>query len=223
MIYLLSDLHGGECIGAFTKYLNEADDADLLIILGDIGLKFRDTEENRAFDELILSSKKKIAFIDGNHENFDFLESFPMGERYGAPVRILSENVVWLQRGYVYEIEGKSFFTFGGCKSGEMWKTRGLVWPQEVPTREELARAYENLRAHGNKVDYILTHKFEQGSKVAETVELRELCDYIIKNVDYRMWYAGHWHAYKKGGEKLLFVYDVTVPLDAPIQNELSL
>ena len=81
MIYFLSDLHGGERIGELTKYLDEAGDSDLLIVLGDIGLKFRDTEENRAFDDLILSSKKKIAFIDGNHENFDFLETFSMGER----------------------------------------------------------------------------------------------------------------------------------------------
>jgi predicted phosphodiesterase len=126
MIWFLSDQHGGERIGELTKYLEEANDDDLLIILGDLGLKFRDTEENRAFDELVLSSKKKIAFIDGNHENFDYLESFPMGERYGAPVRNLTENVGWLQRGYIYKISGKSFFVFGGCRSGAKWKNMGL-------------------------------------------------------------------------------------------------
>ena len=214
MIYFLSDQHGGERIGELTKYLNEASDSDLLIILGDIGLKFRDTEENRAFDELFLSSKKNIAFIDGNHENFDFLESFPMGERYGAPVRVLSENIVWLQRGYVYEIEGKSFFVFGGCNSGAKWKPRGLWWPQEAPTEEQLARAYANLAVRDNKVDYILTHKCEQGIGKTHTPALHELCDYIRENVDYKMWYAGHWHTYKSGGDKLIFVYDQLVPLE---------
>ena len=220
MIYFLSDQHGGERTGELTKYLDEAGDSDLLIVLGDIGLKFRDTEENRAFDDLILSSKKKIAFIDGNHENFDFLETFPMGERYGAPVRILSENVVWLQRGYIYEIEGKSFFAFGGCKSGAKWKSLGLCWPQEEPTKDQLVRAYANLKAHGNKVDYILTHKLENGTGSTENAELRRLCDYIKENVDYKMWYAGHWHKYKKGGDKLLFIYDVLIPLEPSIQNE---
>ena len=212
MIYFLSDQHGGERIGELTKYLSEATEDDLLIILGDVGLKFKDTEENRAFDELLLSAKKKIAFIDGNHENFDFLESFPMGERYGAPVRILSENVVWLQRGYIYKIEGKSFFVFGGCRSGSKWKTMGLWWPQEAPTECELTRAYANLKAAGNKVDYVLTHKYEEGLGTG-TAELRELCDYINERVDYKMWYAGHWHEYRRGGEKLLFIYDVLVPL----------
>ena len=212
MIYFLSDQHGGERIGELTKYLSEAGEDDLLIILGDVGLKFRETEENRAFDELLLSAKKKIAFIDGNHENFDFLESFPMGERYGAPVRILSENVVWLQRGYIYKIEGKSFFVFGGCRSGSKWKTMGLWWPQEAPTECELARAYSNLKAAGTKVDYVLTHKYEEGLGTG-TAELRALCDYINECVEYKMWYAGHWHEYRRGGEKLLFIYDVLVPL----------
>ena len=207
MIYFLSDQHGGERIGELTKYLAEAKDEDLLIILGDLGLRFKDTEENRAFDELVLSAKKKIAFIDGNHENFDFLETFPLGERYGAPVRVLTDNVVQLLRGYIYEIEGKSFFAFGGCRSGAKWKGLGLWWPQEAPTEEELARAYANLKARGNKVDYILTHKYEQGLGTG-TAELYELCNYINANVNFKMWYAGHWHEYRREDDKHIFIYD---------------
>ena len=43
MIYFISDLHGGERMGEFVKYLDEARDSDLLIVLGDIGLHFRYT------------------------------------------------------------------------------------------------------------------------------------------------------------------------------------
>ena len=212
MIYFMSDYHGGDMIGDLKKYLEEASDDDLLIVLGDVGLKFKDTEENRAFDELFLSSKKKIAMLDGNHENFDYLETFPIGERYGAPVRILSENIVHLMRGYIYEIEGKSFFVFGGCRSGAKWKGMGLWWPQEAPTEEELNRAYENLRKSGHKVDYILTHKYEEGLGTG-TAELRELCDYINDKVEYSMWYAGHWHETRQSGDRLMFVYDTLVPI----------
>ena len=70
-------------------------------------------------------------------------------------------------------------------------------------------------------VDYILTHKLEDGTGSTETAELRRLCDYIIENVDYKMWYAGHWHQYKKGGDKLLYVYDVLISLEEPFQSEL--
>lgn len=212
MIYFLSDQHGGERLGDLEKYLNTAGEDDLLIILGDMGIRFRDTEENRAFDELMLSAKKKIAFIDGNHENFDYLESFPMGERYGAPVRILNENLVWLLRGYVYKIEDKTFFTFGGCRSGAKWKELGLWWPQDAPTEEELKRAYENLDKCSRRVDYVLTHKYEEG-KGTGTEDLFKLCKFIEENVEYKHWYAGHWHTNKTVDEKHTLIYDVLTPI----------
>ena len=58
MIWLLSDLHGGENIQGFLHYLETAQDDDLLILLGDVGLKFADTEENRRFDALFLPQRK---------------------------------------------------------------------------------------------------------------------------------------------------------------------
>lgn len=207
MIYFLSDQHGGEKTGDLNKYLDTGRDGDLLIILGDIGLKFRDTEENRAFDELVLSSKKKIAFLDGNHENFKYIYSFPQEEWNGGVVHRLTENVVHLERGYVYEIDGKSFFVFGGCNSSAKWKDLGLWQPEEAPNEEELSRAYANLEKYGNKVDYILTHKYEVG-KGTRTEELFQLCAFIDQNVEFKHWYAGHWHANKPADEKHTFIYD---------------
>lgn len=61
-----------------TEYLEKATDDGLLIILGDMGLEFRDTEENKKFTEQFLAIKKNIAIVDGNHENFeDHPDYFP--------------------------------------------------------------------------------------------------------------------------------------------------
>ena len=76
MIYIISDLHGDKNVKGLQEYLNIATDDDLLIVLGDICLQFADTEENREFTEYFLSLKKNIAFIDGNHENFKYLNTF---------------------------------------------------------------------------------------------------------------------------------------------------
>lgn len=213
MIYFLSDQHGGEKIGELQKYLNTARDDDLLIVLGDVGLRFRDTDENRAFDELFLSSNKKIAFLDGNHENFDYIYSFPEEDWCGGRVHRLTENIVHLERGYIYGIDGKSFFVFGGCNSSAKWRELGLWWSQEAPTEEELARAYSNLRACGYKVDYVLTHKYEEG-KGTRTEELLSLCRFIDEKVDFKHYYAGHWHTTRRVDEKHTFVYDTIIPLD---------
>ena len=214
MIYLLSDQHGGENVGDLQKYFDIATDDDILIILGDIGIKFYDTEENRAFDELILSSKKKIAFLDGNHENFDYIYSFPEEAWCGGVVHRITENVVHLERGYIYEIEGKRFFVFGGCNTSEKWKRAGKPWyPEEAPTQEELLRAYANLEKCGRKVDYILTHKYEMGEEIS-SVELSELCKFIDEQVEFKHFYAGHWHLCHCIDEKHTVVYDKLICLD---------
>ena len=210
MIYLLSDQHGGEKIGDLKKYIEIANENDLLIILGDVGLKFRDTEENNAFDEFFLSSNKKIAFLDGNHENFKFLYSFPEEKWKGGVVHRITENIVHLERGFVFEIAGKKFFVFGGCKSSAKWKEQGLWQAEEEPTEEEFFRAYENLKKHDYKVDYILMHKYEVEDEL-KTQGLLDLCRFIEEKVEYKHFYVGHWHFYKCVDEKHTFVYDQLV------------
>ena len=213
MIYFLSDQHGGERVGELKKYYEIATENDLLIILGDVGLNFTDTEENRAFDELFLSATKRIAFLDGNHENFRYIYSYPEENWHGGKVHRLTENIVHLERGYVYEIAGKSFFVFGGCKSSAKWKDLGLWQEEEIPTEQEISRAYENLKKYGNCVDYILTHKYDIGKGTC-TEELFNLCRFIDNNVQFKHWYAGHWHTNKRVDEKHTFVYDEIVAIE---------
>ncbi len=210
MIYLLSDQHGGEKIGDLKKYIDTATDNDLLIILGDVGVKFCDTIENKSFDEMFLSSKKKIAIIDGNHENFKYLYSFNEEKWHGGVVHRITPNIVHLERGYIFEIDGKSFFVFGGCRSSDKWKERSPWQIEEEPTKEEVTRAYENLKRYNNKVDYILMHKYEDGGQTV-TKELLDLCKYIDENVKYKHFYAGHWHERKIIDKKHTIVYDKLV------------
>lgn len=212
MIYFLADQHGGERVGELEKYISTASDGDLLIILGDIGIAFQDTEENRRFDELLLSSKKKIAFLDGNHENFRYIYSFPEEDFCGGRIHRLTDNLIHLERGYIYEIEGKSFFVFGGCNSSGRWKERGLWQAEEAPTEEQLKRAYDNLERCGRRVDYVLMHKYENG-RGTRTEELLELCKFIDDEVEYKQFYAGHWHEGSVIDERHTLVYDVLVPL----------
>lgn len=212
MIYFLADQHGGERIGELEKYLRTARADDLLIVLGDLGLCFCDTEENRAFDELLLSSKKNIAFLDGNHENFRYIYSYPEEEWCGGVVHRITKHLVHLERGYVYRIDGKYFFVFGGCNSSQRWKDMGLWQPEEAPTREELKRAYASLEAYGRRVDYVLLHKYETG-RGTRTPELLELCSFIDGEMDFKHLYAGHWHETRMIDDKHTLVYDELIKL----------
>ncbi len=209
MIYLLSDLHGSADFKGLDEYISRGKENDLLIILGDVGLAFENTDENRRFTERFLSINKNIAIVDGNHENFEFLNSFPEQELYGSKVRRLTEHIVLLQRGNIYNIDGKSFFVFGGCKSSPKWKEQGLWHPGDEPTESQLDAAYHVLKEHEHKVDYILTHKYEQIPGVGTVCEkLQQLCRFIDENVSFKLWYAGHWHKIGMIDEKHLIVYD---------------
>ena len=215
MIYLISDLHACMDFCGLQEYCRIANKEDLLIILGDTGLAFEESEENRIFTEKFLSIDKNIALVDGNHDNFVYLNSFPREKWNGGIVSRLTENMVHLRRGNIYEIDGKSFFVFGGCKSSPKWKESGLWHEGEEPCGEELAYAYDNLRQCGYVVDYILTHKYEQ-MPLRGTVskDLQNLTSFIEENVRYQHWYAGHWHTNQRVDEKHTLVYDELVGMN---------
>ena len=63
-------------------------------------------------------------------------------------------------RGQVFDIDGTTFFTFGGAYSiDKMYRTEGISWfPEELPNYEEYEEGWHNLESCGFKVDYILSH-----------------------------------------------------------------
>ena len=215
MIYLISDIHGEADFKGLLQYIEKATEDDLLLILGDVCFKFEDTEENRKFTEFFLSIKKNIAIVDGNHENFEVIKSFPEENWCGGRINRISPSIVRLQRGNVFQIDGKSFFVFGGCKSGKRWHEMGLYHPGDEPEEAELSLAYENIKKHNFAFDYILTHKYEETPPNGTFCPaLAELTEYIEKNVSYKLWYSGHWHKNEKTDEKHYLVYYELSPLE---------
>lgn len=214
MIYLLSDVHSNPDFPGLKKYLSEAKEDDLLIILGDTELNFEKSVKNKLFTEEFLKADKKIAIVDGNHDNFEYLHSFPEEEWNGGTVGRLTDNIVFLKRGNAYKINGMSFFVFGGCKSSPKWKEMGLWFEGEEPTDSQLALAYETIKSNNFSFDYILTHKYESvNSHGTPCQKLRELTSYIEENVSYKAWYSGHWHRYEKTDEKHFIVYDEPIKI----------
>ncbi len=217
MIYLTSDIHCGDSMGGLNRFLEICTESDLLIILGDIEIKFRDDEKNRKFDEFFTSLEANIAFVDGNHDNHPYLNSLPTDTWCGGKVHRLTKNIVHLTRGGVYEIEGKTFFAMGGCASSQKWADEGLLYEGEDPSAEEIAYARKVLAEHGNKVDYILTHKYSR--KIHRELEtytedtLYGLMDYIDEKVEFRHWYAGHWHTAGEVDPKHTYVHEELVAI----------
>ena len=215
MIYIIGDRHGMK--DGFSEKMLPGQSAwtadDTVIVTGDFGYVMYG-EENVAEEKATLNMLEKkpytILFCDGNHEGFDYLEQYPEERRYGAPVRKIRNNIYWLQRGYIYTINEKTFFVMGGAYSIDkdfrlsyQALTGDKIWfAQELPTAQEYHRAIQSLKAHDHKVDYIITHtapklliprligKFPDH----HDLELTGFLDWVDHEVSYQHWYFGHFH-----------------------------
>lgn len=210
MIWLCGDTHGLTDIYKVEEYFEElqvcGEDVtkeDYLIILGDAGVCWDDGFMDMEVQDTLHSLPCSVLWIDGNHENFDLIEEYPITTWKGGNVQFIQNDIIHLMRGQIYEIEGKSFFTFGGGFSiDKQLRQPGLSWwPQEMPSWDEYEEGKRNLDKSGNQVDYILTHtcpNYIAHELVTDVYpgeeELQQYFDDISQQVDFDMWYFGHWH-----------------------------
>lgn len=229
MINITGDRHGEEARFSDTALPDQSQwtESDKLIIAGDFGFVFQGekqflSEKNKL--DALAKKEYEILFVDGNHEGFDFLFDYPEEVRYGAPVRRIRNNVFWLQRGYVYTIEGKTFFVMGGAYSmdkrfrDKYYEISGQkIWfEQELPSAEEYRRAIKNLNQYGRKVDYIITHTGPKSivrrllgtTPDSHDAELTGFFDWVYYEVEFKKWFMGHFHEDTSVNEQIVVCFD---------------
>ena len=211
MLYDTGDTHANQ-----RKWLKEIHPVlkpgDIIIVNGDFGIGFWDgvywSEE--MFYDWIEEQSYTVLFCDGNHENHEKLNKYPVEIWNDGRVHKIRKNLIHLMRGEVYNIDGTTIFAFGGGYSIDKYRrTEGISWwPQELPSEEEYRNAEKNLERVGYQVDYIVTHTapFESvyylskyrslGIKgdVAEELPLTTFLDNVVAKVLYRHFYFGHFH-----------------------------
>lgn len=81
-IFVTGDLHGQIDIRKLNKrnfpIQDELTKEDYLIIVGDFGLVWHDTKEEQYWTKWLSTRNFTTLFIDGNHENFDRLDAYPV-------------------------------------------------------------------------------------------------------------------------------------------------
>lgn len=82
MIYVTGDTHGE--YGRIIEFDAKLEENNIIIVCGDFGFIFKnDVQENMILDE-IEKRKYTILFVDGNHENFTAINSYPIEMWNGA-------------------------------------------------------------------------------------------------------------------------------------------
>ena len=141
MIYIT-----GDCHGSFERFntrnfpeQKEMAKNDYVIICGDFGGVWNKDEESKQETHLLdwLEGKSfTTLFVDGNHENFDRLYSYPVESWNGGKVHKIRPSVIHLMRGQVFELENKKIFTFGGAGSHDI--DGGILEPDDGKIIEEM-------------------------------------------------------------------------------------
>lgn len=210
-VFLTGDTHGEADIAtvdAFAEVAQGLSREDFLIILGDFGLLWTDPPSVKELERLDWFEHQPwtTLVVDGNHENFDLLETLPVSQRFGGSVQEIRPHVVRLMRGETYHIGEHTFFVAGGAHSIDReWRVpHRSWWPQEVPDEQERQRIAEAARSAG-AVDYVLTHCPPTGCY--ERYRQRfpkfwgpsdEYTDWLEEHVEgvvsYQRWFFGHLH-----------------------------
>lgn len=183
---------------------------DFLIVLGDFGLLWKKDAEYEWWKKWFNRKPFTTLWIDGNHENHDWIDSLPVETWNGGKIHRISKKIIHLMRGQVFKIDGKTFFSMGGASSVDKeYRTEGVSWwKREEPCSLEYEEALENLGAVGNKVDIILTHTCPKALivpmfKLAPTQNsgIERFFNLVYQNISFNSWYFGHWHEDKDFGK----------------------
>lgn len=226
MIYVTGDTHSD-----FSRFSTRSfpeqkgmGRGDFLIICGDFGGIWVDSPEERYWLDWLNKKPFTTLFVCGNHENFDRLNSLPVVDFHGGKAHKVRSHIFHLMRGYVFELDGKSFFAFGGASSHDIkdgilepsdypsiqgcikdYKRRTLYgqdlrinhlswWKEELPSQEEMNRGRESLRKCGNRVDFVVSHCLPQSVVEELGFEGDILTRYFQSLIDDGLEF-GEWHS----------------------------
>lgn len=169
-----------------------------------------------------------------------YSDEFSEVNLFGGKAHRIRENVFHLIRGNVFTIQNHTFFAMGGAQSHDiidgvlnpasysdeqtMWMVAGMMakenkrfringiswWQQELPSFAEMNHGRESLKAHGNKVDFVLSHCLPisiqsllvRGCQDTLTSYFQNLID---EGLEFREWFCGHYHR----NERILGKYQV--------------
>lgn len=206
MVFLTGDTHGLIDIQKVRDFFVDKTNLtknDYLIILGDCGCCWSLDENDENTKNELSKLPVTVLFIDGNHENHNYLDSLEAKEWNGGKVHFIRDDIIHLMRGQVFNIDNKSFFTFGGAFSmDKMYREEGIsYWKRELPSKEELEAGVLNLIKNNSKIDYVLTHTCPNSIilnlipvEIGEDKYLTKYLSRIAEYITFKDWYFGHFH-----------------------------
>lgn len=230
-VFIKGDCHGS--FGFLDNFCFKANTTkdDILIILGDAGINYNLNMKDIILKEKIKNYPITLFCIHGNHEERPYnIPSYKEKEMFGGIVYVEDEypNIIFAKDGENYKIGGHYYFVLGGAYSVDKnyRLARGWNWfESEQPDDKIKKYVQEQIRLYDGKFDIILSHtaplKYEpvemflpmiDQSKVDKTTE--KWLNKIEDEIDYNMWYFGHYHGDYCKAEKIRMLFNDILTID---------
>ena len=185
------------------------------IILGDGGFGWINNEEGDKKNYSVLDERPfPILVVQGNHEPIYGKRKFKE-EDIGLGETVLKINdkpfTAYLKRGKIYSIDGIKFLVLGGALSIDKYsRTPGRSWWEKEYWSKKEKDDFFKLLENDNTFDCVISHTGPRhinlrlfhhsyprstGSNYNKVYdEVAELNDEIHKQINFREWWAGHYH-----------------------------
>ncbi|MCL2387052.1 MAG: metallophosphoesterase [Defluviitaleaceae bacterium] len=218
-LFVTGDVHANHDYDKLKKFRHQKKAEltldDYIVICGDFGILWDGDRHDKYFKEKVYGDFPcTILWVDGNHENFDALATYPIEEWNGGKVRRITDRILHLMRGEIFTLpkgeESIKIFALGGAMSTDRGYDTGNNrgwWPQELPSEDEIKNAINNLVAHKETVDYVFTHDappnvlHEANILDPRTGEIRRsdptlssVLGSLSRVLNFKGWYFGHHH-----------------------------
>lgn len=195
-VMFIGDLHGN--FYHINNMIKEHS-PDIIIQCGDFGIWNENKFKN------INVGNTLVYFIDGNHEDFDYIENEIVAKNKFE----IAKNVFYQPRGSYITINNKNILFIGGAGSiDKKFRTPGYDWwPNETISINDV----ENLPEVN--IDIVVSHTCPKEFKKDLTLnksfkeffgEFNDPCEFllsefVLKKYNPKSWYFGHFHIHQKG------------------------
>lgn len=216
MIFVTGDIHGDiNRIRALNSYCvsQKTSVNDYMIILGDVGINYYGDFRDELRKNTMSEAPVTFLCIHGNHENRpQNIGTYIKKEFCGGTVWYEKNhsNILFLQDGETYEIEGLKFLAIGGAYSVDKFYriSRNWTWfPDEQVSEKN--REYILKRVSGKSFDYVITHTcplewqptelfLSQIDQKLVDSSMEEWLSQVKNNIEFKEWFFGHYHGDKR-------------------------
>lgn len=178
-------------------------DAKVVLQLGDFGIWRTEKAFLEKVTEALEEEDAMLWFIDGNHEDFNYLGELMKDVTTNTPLRI-TDRIRYLYRGFRWEWHGRQWLALGGAASVDRaFRQEGHSWFRE----EEISLIQAGLVSLRGHADVMITHecprKVTRGLGLRDTMpgwdyevsrSHQELLDRVVNHIEPEYLFHGHMH-----------------------------